>query len=138
VAVVQESLRVSGMYRASRKQDTALSLLAKACLFAYITAPGPGIPPCSMQKCYFTCSFAITRVAPFQSIKVGDIHLSILMHGAMAPATLCLGGLGHGSRKSKFSPASTKFKIYCGSEFDSPSTTTLVESNLVDMDAFLV
>jgi len=34
--------------------------------------------------------------------------------------------------------ASTKFKFYCGSEFNSPSTTTLVESNLVDMAVFLV
>jgi len=34
--------------------------------------------------------------------------------------------------------ASKEFKIYCGSEFNSPSTTTLVESNLVDMAAFWV
>jgi len=34
--------------------------------------------------------------------------------------------------------ASTKFKIYCVSEFNSPSTTTLVELNLVDKAAFLV
>ena len=31
----------------------------------------------------------------------------------------------------------TKFKFYCGSEFVSASTTTLVESNLVDLAAFL-
>jgi len=31
-----------------------------------------------------------------------------------------------------------KLEIFCGSEFNSTSTTTLVESNLVDMAAFLV
>jgi len=31
-----------------------------------------------------------------------------------------------------------KLEIFCGSEFVSASTTTLVESNLIDMAAFLV
>ena len=71
--MVQESLRVSGMYCASRKQETALSLLAKACFFAYIRAPGgPGNIPCSMQKCYvLVCDYTGGTVS--KSIKVGDI-----------------------------------------------------------------
>jgi len=59
----------------------------------------------------------------------------------LAPDTLYLGGLGHGSRNWRCSPTpcpNWSVEIFSGSEFNSASTTTLVESNLVDMAAFLV
>ena len=119
--------------------------------------PCPGWPPSTWEatRASTTCSNAMTvakrgdckvecdapcALAAFARSWPSDAwlaaHTHALGHAPSYPVQLAPGPRIY---KLKFlANAFAKLNFYCGSEFVSASTTTLAESNLVDMAAFLV